>query len=94
MAQTPAATLLRAATGLVRHWSLTTLKDKLVKPPSPFVAGYGGPRNRDRGEGRSDAVYRHGTAHYIVFQVAVVAVPLGLFGATLNRIQTLSTAPT
>ena len=35
----------------IRHWSLSTLREKLVKPPSPSIAGYGGPRRRDRGEG-------------------------------------------
>ena len=37
-----------ALTSSIRHWSLTTLREKLVKPPSPFEAGYGGPRSRDR----------------------------------------------
>ena len=26
----------------IRHWPLTTRREKLVKPPSPFEAGYGG----------------------------------------------------
>ncbi|MFO7956499.1 MAG: transposase, partial [Candidatus Brocadiia bacterium] len=56
----------------VSHWSLTTLREKLVKIGAKVV--------------------RH--ARYIVFQMAEVAVPRDLFGAILNRIQTLSPAPT
>jgi len=56
----------------VKHWSLTTLREKLVKIGAKVI--------------------RH--ARYIVFQMAEVAVPRELFATILNRIQTLSPAPT
>lgn len=62
----------RALPEPVKHWSLTTLSERLVKIGAKVV--------------------RH--ARYIVFQMAEVAVPRELFGAILNRVQTLSPAPT
>jgi len=51
----------------VKHWSLTTLREKLVKIGAKVVAG----------------------ARYIVFQMAEVAIPRGLFRAILERIHRL-----
>jgi hypothetical protein len=51
----------------VEHWSLTTLREKLVKIGARIV--------------------RHG--RYIVFQLAVVAAPRGLFAEILHRIDRL-----
>ena len=51
----------------VRHWSLTTLREKLIKIGAKVI--------------------RH--ARYVVFQMAEVAVPRGLFRAILERIRRL-----
>jgi len=51
----------------VKHWSLTTLREKLIKIGAKVI--------------------RH--ARYVVFQMAEVAVPRGLFRAILERIRRL-----
>ena len=51
----------------VKHWSLTTLREKLIKIGAKVV--------------------RH--ARYVVFQMAEVAIPRGLFRAILERIRRL-----
>lgn len=51
----------------VRHGSLTTLQEKLIKIGAKVVS----------------------TARYVVFQMAEVAVPRGLFRAILERIRRL-----
>ena len=51
----------------VKHWSLTTLREKLVKIGAKVVTH----------------------AHYVVFQMAEVAVPRRLFAAILERIRRL-----
>ncbi len=51
----------------IEHWSLTTLREKLVKIGARIV--------------------RHG--RYVVFQLAEVAVPRGLFDEILQRIDQL-----
>jgi hypothetical protein len=56
----------------IRHWSLTTLREKLVKIGAK-VAGH---------------------FRYVIFPLAEVAVPRGLFGAILSRIQRLAPVPT
>jgi len=55
----------------VEHWSLTTLREKLVKIGARIV--------------------RHG--RYVVFQLAEVAVPRGLFDEILQRIDRLRAQP-
>jgi len=55
----------------VEHWSLTTLREKLVKIGARIV--------------------RHG--RYVVFQLAEVAVPRGLFDEILQRIDRLRPQP-
>ena len=55
----------------VAHWSLTTLREKLVKIGAKVV--------------------RH--ARYVVFQMAVVAVPKRLFRTILRRIARLRDPP-
>jgi hypothetical protein len=55
----------------VEHWSLTTLREKLVKIGARIV--------------------RHG--HYVVFQLAEVAVPRALFAEVLHRIDQLRPKP-
>ena len=55
----------------VEHWSLTTLREKLVKIGARIV--------------------RHG--RYVVFQLAEVAVPRGLFNEILQRIDRLRPQP-
>jgi hypothetical protein len=55
----------------VEHWSLTTLREKLVKIGARLV--------------------RHG--RYVVFQLAEVAVPRGLFDEILQRIDQLRPQP-
>jgi hypothetical protein len=54
----------------VKHWSLTTLREKLVKIGAKVV--------------------QH--ARYVIFQMAEVAVPRGLFAAILERIRRLALA--
>ena len=51
----------------MKHWTLTTLRDKLIKI---------GPK-----------VVHH--ARQVVFQLAEVAIPRGLFGGILRRIERL-----
>ena len=51
----------------VTHWSLTTLREKLIKIGAKVVTH----------------------ARYVIFQVAEVAVPKGLFRAILERIRGL-----
>ena len=51
----------------VKHWSLTTLREKLVKIGAKVVS----------------------SARYVVFQMAEVAIPRGLFRAILERIRRL-----
>ena len=55
----------------VKHWSLTTLREKLIKIGAKVVT----------------------TARYVVFQMAEVAVPRGLFRAILERIRRLRPPP-
>jgi hypothetical protein len=55
----------------VENWSLTTLREKLVKIGARIV--------------------RHG--RYLVFQMAEVAVPRGLFDEILQRINRLRPLP-
>ncbi len=52
---------------MVKHWTLTTLREKLVKIGAKVVAH----------------------AHYVIFQMAEVAIPRKLFAAILERIQRL-----
>ena len=56
----------------IRHWSLTTLQERLVKIGAKVVTH----------------------SRYVIFQLAEVAVPRGLFAAILGRIQCLAPAPT
>ena len=49
----------------VKHWSMTTLREKLIKIGAKVVSG----------------------SRYVVFQMAEVAIPRGLFRAILERIQ-------
>jgi hypothetical protein len=51
----------------VKHWSLTTLREKLIKIGAKVVSG----------------------ARYVVFQMAEVAIPRGLFKTILERIRRL-----
>jgi hypothetical protein len=51
----------------VKHWSLTTLREKLIKIGAKVVSG----------------------SRYVVFQMAEVAIPRGLFRAILERIRRL-----
>ena len=51
----------------VKHWSLTTLREKLIKIGAKVVSG----------------------SRYVVFQMAEVAIPSGLFRAILERIRRL-----
>lgn len=55
----------------VKHWLLTTLREKLIKIGAKVVS----------------------TARYVVFQMAEVAVPRGLFRAILERIRRLRPPP-
>ncbi len=55
----------------VKHWSLTTLREKLVKIGAKVVSG----------------------SRYVVFQMAEVAIPRGLFRAILERIRRLTPQP-
>ena len=55
----------------VKHWSLTTLREKLIKI---------GPK-----------VVTH--SRHVIFQMAEVAVPRGLFAAILDRIQRFGLPP-
>ena len=55
----------------VEHWSLMTLREKLVKVGARIV--------------------RHG--HYVVFQLADVAVPRAVFERILRRIDRLMPQP-
>ena len=51
----------------VKHWSLTTLREKLIKIGAKVI--------------------QH--ARYVIFQMAEVAIPRGLFRAILERIRRL-----
>jgi hypothetical protein len=51
----------------VKHWSLTTLREKLIKIGAKVI--------------------QH--ARYVVFQMAEVAIPRGLFRAILEKIRRL-----
>ena len=51
----------------VKHWSLTTLREKLIKIGAKVIWH----------------------ARYVVFQMAEVAIPRGLFRAILERIRRL-----
>ena len=51
----------------VKHWSLTTLREKLIKIGAKVVAH----------------------SRYVIFQMAEVAIPRGLFRAILERIRRL-----
>ena len=55
----------------VKHWSLTTLREKLIKIGAKVVSG----------------------SRYVVFQMAEVAIPRGLFRAILERIRRLTPQP-
>jgi len=55
----------------VKHWSLTTLREKLIKIGAKVVS----------------------SARYVVFQMAEVAIPRGLFRAILERIRRLEPPP-
>ncbi len=55
----------------VERWSLTTLREKLIKIGAKIV--------------------RHG--RYVIFQMAVVAIPRELFADILRRIDRLRPAP-
>ena len=55
----------------VKHWSLTTLREKLIKIGAKVVTHSG----------------------YVIFQMAEVAVPQGLFAAILDRIRRLGAGP-
>ena len=55
----------------VKHWSLTTLREKLVKIGAKVVT----------------------SSRYVVFQMAEVAIPRGLFRAILERIRRLTPQP-
>jgi len=55
----------------VKHWSLTTLREKLIKIGAKIVTH----------------------SRYVIFQMAEVAVPRGLFAAILDRIQRLGAGP-
>ena len=55
----------------VKHWSLTTLREKLVKIGAKVVT----------------------SSRYVVFQMAEVAIPRGLFRAILERIRRLIPLP-
>lgn len=56
-----------ALPGSVKHWSLTTLREKLIKIGAKVVTH----------------------SRYVIFQMAEVAVPKGLFRAILERIRRL-----
>ena len=51
----------------VKHWSMTTLREKRIKIGAKVVS----------------------TARYVIFQMAEVAIPRGLFQAILERIRRL-----
>jgi hypothetical protein len=51
----------------VKHWSMTTLREKLIKIGAKVVS----------------------SARYVVFQMAEVAIPRGVFRAILHRIRQL-----
>ena len=55
----------------VKHWSLTTLREKLIKIGAKVVS----------------------SARYVVFQMAEVDIPRGLFRAILERIRRLKPPP-
>ena len=55
----------------VKHWSLTTLREKLIKIGAKVVTHSG----------------------YVIFQMAEVAVPRGLFAAILDRVQRFGVPP-
>ncbi len=55
----------------VKHWSLTTLREKLIKTGAKVVTH----------------------SRYVIFQMAEVAVPKGLFAAILDRIRRLGAGP-
>jgi len=69
----------------VKHWSLTTLREKLIKTclPLPACAKQAGPAGRQVGA----KVVTH--ARYVVFQMAEVAVPKRVFRAILAAIRRL-----
>ena len=58
---------LPAQNTVVKRWSLTTLREKLIEIGAKVVS----------------------TARYVVFQMAEVAIPRGLFRAILERIRRL-----
>ncbi len=55
----------------MKHWSLTTLREKLIKIGAKIVTH----------------------SRYVIFQMAEVAVPHGLFAAILDRIQRFGVPP-
>jgi hypothetical protein len=55
----------------IKHWSLTTLREKLIKIGAKVVTH----------------------SRYVIFQMAEVAVPRGLFVAILDRIRRLGAGP-